>query len=401
MTEAWETTTIGTECTTFSGGTPATGNSEYYGGNIPWITSSDLNRRIIYSVDGRITKLGLDRSSAKMVKAGTPLIALYGATAGVPALTKIEAAINQAVLAMVPKRIDGEFLVSWLGMNRSWIIDTYTQGGQPNLSGAIVRSVEIPLQPFEEQRRISETLRDVDDLISSLVRLIAKKRAIKKGMMQELLTGRTRLPGYSVSWSETRLGDVASGGRGAGLSKSSIVASGRNPCLLYGELFTTYSRVIESVKSFTNEVSGVRSVGGEVLLPGSTTTTAEDLATASALLQRGVLLGGDVNIIRPNRHKIDSVWLAYYLTNQLKNQIAEAGQGITIVHLYVRSLLTLEIELPPLPEQIAIGSALQDADAEIEALERRLETTRDIKQGMMQELLTGRTRLPVDEEVAV
>ena len=260
--------------------------------------------------------------------------------------------------------------------------------------------VHVPVS-VAEQQSISAILKDVDALVSKLERLIAKKRAIKQGMMQELLTGRTRLPGYSVSWSETRLGDVASGGRGAGLSKSSIVASGRNPCLLYGELFTTYSRVIESVKSFTNEVSGVRSVGGEVLLPGSTTTTAEDLATASALLQCGVLLGGDVNIIRPNRHKIDSVWLAYYLTNQLKNQIAEAGQGITIVHLYVRSLLTLEIELPPLPEQIAIGSALQDADAEIEALERRLEATRDIKQGMMQELLTGRTRLPVDEEVAV
>ena len=102
---AWETVTIGSACTTFSGGTPSTSHPEYYGGHIVWIASADLNQGRIRSVKGRITRLGLERSSAKLVKPGTPLIALYGATAGVPAITYVGGAINQAILAMVPRTI--------------------------------------------------------------------------------------------------------------------------------------------------------------------------------------------------------------------------------------------------------------------------------------------------------
>ena len=211
--------------------------------------------------------------------------------------------------------------------------------------------------------------------------------------MQQLLSGTTRLPGHSAPWLTVSLGDVASGGRGAGLSKSSVSVNANTPCVLYGELFTTYERVIESVRSFTDESAGVRSKGGEVLVPGSTTTKAGDLATASALLESGVLIGGDINIIRPNLQKVDPAWLAYFLTSQCRSQIADAGQGITIVHLYVRSLLGLSIALPPLSEQRAIAGALRDARSEIETLEKQLGKTRTMKQGMMQELLTGRTRL--------
>jgi type I restriction enzyme S subunit len=194
FTAPWGTTTIGDACITFSGGTPSTAHPEYYRGKIPWIASGDLNKYRIESVDGRISHLGLKRSAAKLVPAGTPLIALYGATAGVTAMTQIEGAINQAVLAMVPRKIDTEFLFQWLSANRGPIIDRYTQGGQPNLSGAIVRSIEVPLPDPIEQRRIGGALRELDRLLATLVRRLRKAKAVKQGMMQELLTGRTRLP---------------------------------------------------------------------------------------------------------------------------------------------------------------------------------------------------------------
>ncbi|MCI4674580.1 restriction endonuclease subunit S [Candidatus Mycolicibacterium alkanivorans] len=199
LTAAWETTTVGQVCVTFSGGTPSTAHPEYYRGEIPWIASGDLNKRRIESVDGRISKLGLDRSAARLVEAGTPLIALYGATAGVAAITEIDGAINQAILAMVPFDINAEFLYQWLGTNRGSIIDRYTQGGQPNLSGAIVRDIEIPLPSPNEQKAIAQVLADGDAEIDAIRARLTKAREIKTGMMQQLLTGRTRLPVEAAS----------------------------------------------------------------------------------------------------------------------------------------------------------------------------------------------------------
>jgi len=235
-------------------------------------------------------------------------------------------------------------------------------------------------------------------LLAALDKLIAKKRAIKQAAMQQLLTGKTRLPGFTGEWETKRLGEVADVLKGSALSKSLIAASGVHPCILYGELFTTYGRVISNVVSRTNSSEGCRSVAGDVLLPGSTTTTGADLATASALLIDDVALGGDIIIVRCKGKSYDPVFLANFLTHTARHEIAELTQGITIHHLYGKDLKTLSLQLPSLPEQTAIAAVLSDMDAAIAALERRRDKTQQIKQGMMQQLLTGRVRLVDVEE---
>lgn len=276
-------------------------------------------------------------------------------------------------------------------------VDYATHSGKSGVPGVNrndlhTETVVLPTDEAE-QRKIAAAICTIDGLVDSLQLLIVKKQNIKQGILQELLSGKIRLQGFNDDWPSRQLRSIATGGRGAGLSKSDIQSNGKYPCILYGELFTTYNRVVHEVVSQTDQAGTVVSIGNEVLLPGSTTTSAEDLATATALLQPGVLLGGDINIIRPNRSKVDPVWLAYYLVQERSRQIAESSQGITIVHLYVKSLLNLEIALPSLEEQQAIARVLLDVDSEISALERRLKSARAIKQGMMQELLTGRTRL--------
>jgi len=191
--EEWEVNNIGSFCRTYSGGTPPTSVDEYYGGEIPWITSSDLNQSIILDVSGRITKLGLSNSSAKMVNSETLLLALYGATAGVSAITKITAAINQAVLAILPQSGLTHYLYYFLQLRKDFIIDTYTQGGQPNLSADIVKSILIPLPPLAEQKAISQVLSDMDSEIAELEARRDKSKALKQGLMQVLLTGKVRL----------------------------------------------------------------------------------------------------------------------------------------------------------------------------------------------------------------
>ena len=378
-----------------SGGTPKSSVPHYYGGGIPWVSIADITScgKYINQTYKTLSEEGLKASAAKVYEPNVVLYAMY-ASLGECSISKERVTSSQAILGIKPgARLDTEFLYYFLQSIKSNVKAMGQQGTQSNLNAGMVKDFLIPLPTLAVQREIAKMLADTDLLISSTERLIAKKQSIMQGVIQKLLSGHSRLPGYSGEWDELRLGEISSGSRGAGLSKSSISADAHTPCLLYGELFTTYERIIESVKSHTNEVSGVKSTGGEVLIPGSTTTTAEDLATASALLQEGVLIGGDVNIISPDQNKADSAWLAYYLSSQRKRQIAELGQGTTIVHLYVRSLLGISIALPSISEQKAIVGVLQDSREEIRVLERRLQSTRQIKQGMMQELLQGRKRL--------
>lgn len=128
-------------------------------------------------------------------------------------------------------------------------------------------------------------------------------------------------------------------------------------------------------------------------MPGSTTTVGIDLATASALLEEDVLLGGDIIVIRQKQKNYDPIFMANYLTYTKRLEISERAQGITIIHLYGKDLATLSLCLPEIKEQVAIAAVLSDMDADINALTQRRDKTRALKQGMMQELLTGRTRL--------
>lgn len=266
-------------------------------------------------------------------------------------------------------------------------------GAQQSLNRNFIAPINIGVPRPHEQRAIATALSDVDGLLGGLDQLIAKKRDIKQAAMQQLLTGQTRLPGLNGEWKAMRLKDVANVLKGSALSKSLVTASGNHPCILYGELFTTYGTVISQIAGYTNSSEGYTSVTGDVLMPGSTTTSGIDLATASALLLDNVALGGDILIIRQKPNAYDPVFLANYLTHSRRHQIEELTQGITIHHLYGKDLKSLSLELPSLSEQTAIAEVLTDMDVELTALEQRREKTRALKQGMMQELLTGKTRL--------
>lgn len=149
---------------TYSGGTPKVGNTGYYGGSIPFIRSSEIAKE---DTELTLTDAGLSSSSAAMVNPGIVLYALYGATSGEVSISRIKGAINQAILAIVPH--DGcsaEFIESWLRKEKQQIIETYLQGGQGNLSGAIVKGLQMPFPALEEQRKIGAFFRSLDDLIT-------------------------------------------------------------------------------------------------------------------------------------------------------------------------------------------------------------------------------------------
>jgi type I restriction enzyme, S subunit len=189
----WVTREIGAISDTWSGGTPSRDNPSYYGGDIPWIKSGELNADTVTSTQESITQLALEHSSAKLVYPGTVLIAMYGATAGVISVSKITAAINQAILAVRPKEnFDGAYLLHALDASME-ATKRLTQGGQPNLNAGIIRATRIATPSLPEQKAIAEVIDTSVEILSAAKRKLRHLHKEKTALMQQLLTGKRRV----------------------------------------------------------------------------------------------------------------------------------------------------------------------------------------------------------------
>jgi hypothetical protein len=224
--------------------------------------------------------------------------------------------------------------------------------------------------------------------------LIAKKRAIKQAAMQQLLTGKTRLPGFRGGWEMKRLGELGVFLKGSGVRKDEA-RSGDLPCVRYGEIYTHHNDYIKSFNSWISPAvaaSAMRLREGDLLFAGSG-ETKEDIGKCVAFVgEHEAFAGGDIVILRAR--DVDPIFMGYYCNiGKINAQKSSKGQGDAVVHISASALASIEIKVPSLEEQSTIATVLSDMDAEIEALERRRDKSKQIKQGMMQQLLTGRIRL--------
>ena len=380
----WTEVKLGKIATFFSGGTPTSSNKRYYGGNIPFIGSGKISAN---SVDQYITEEALKNSSSKLVNKGDLLYALYGATSGEVAISKLDGAINQAVLC-IRSQEETYFLLQWLLLNKESILNTYLQGGQGNLSAQIIKSLMLNLPKIPEQTKIATFLTAIDNKIDQLTKKKTLLNQYKKGVMQKLFSQELRFKaddGNEFSdWEEKTLGEIATFTKGKGISKADIAQDGSIECVTYGELYTTYSEAIRDIKSKTNlEVNQlVLSEYNDVLIPASGETQI-DIATASCILKSNVALGGDLNIIKS---KMNGVFLSYYLNNNKKNDIAKLTQGVSVVHLYATQLKTLQLTLPSLDEQIKIANFLLSIDAKINLVIKQFDATKQFKKALLQQM---------------
>ena len=256
-------------------------------------------------------------------------------------------------------------------------------------------NLQIPLPPLKEQEKIAEILTTWDEAITKQTELLEAKELQKKALMQKLLSGEVRFDGFSDKWEEVRIDKLFDFKKGQELSKEKLEKNGIFECILYGELYTTYSEVISEIKSKTNIKEGIKSKIDDILIPASTTTSAIDLAIASTIQKDNVLIGGDINILRKKTNNINGEFISKYLTHIKKMEIAKYAQGITIIHLYSKDFKHLKIKLPSLPEQQKIAEVLSLADDEINLLKNELEELKLQKKALMQKLLTGEVRVKV------
>ena len=255
-------------------------------------------------------------------------------------------------------------------------------------------TVSVPVPSKPEQEAIAEALSDADAWIASLEQLIATKRRIKESSMQELLTGKRRLPGFSGEWEEKTLGELGIFFKGNGVRKHEA-KSGNLPCVRYGEIYTIHEDIVRSFNSWISlEVAETATPlrKGDLLFAGSGETKEEIGKCVAFVHECEAFAGGDIVILRPQG--VSYLFLGYFLnTAEVQRKKASRGQGDAVVHISSNALASIDVKLPPESEQTAIAEVLSDMDAEIESLEAKLSKARQIKQGMMQELLTGKTRL--------
>jgi len=240
----------------------------------------------------------------------------------------------------------------------------------------------------DEQKKIAAFLGAVD---KKLVALKAKRDLLtdyKRGVMQQVFSQQLRFKRDDGSefpnWEDKRLGEVATFSKGKGISKADISNDGVLPCIRYGELYTLYSEVIEEVASRTDIAADELSLSqaNDVIVPASGEDRL-DMARACCVMHSGVALGGDLNVLRS---EMSGVFLAYYLSNAKRKEIARFAQGNSIVHLYGTQLKIMFISVPHPDEQKKIADFLSALDAKIDAIAAQIAQMKAFKKGLLQQM---------------
>jgi len=265
----------------------------------------------------------------------------------------------------------------------------------PHISSRDIKKFKIAIPPFPEQQKIARILTTWDKGIEKTEQLIKKKQQLKKGLMQQLLTGKKRIPGFNPKWRKIKLENLGEFSKGSGISKSELVETGI-PCVRYGEIYTTHEVLIKKFNSFIDKATASLSkklAKGDILFAGSGETVEEIGKCVAFIGSEKAYVGGDIIIFRPNP-QVDSLFLSYLLnSDDVNKQKSSMGKGHSVVHIYPSDLKKIEVKIPEVREQIIIGEILLKAGNEIELYKQRLSNFTYQKKGLMQKLLTGQVRV--------
>jgi len=310
---------------------------------------------------------------------------------------------NVALLKPNRQRMVGAYLNYCLADRKPRITQALSSGGaQPFLSLTEIGEIKIPLPSPEEQHAIAEALGDIDALLGALTQLIAKKRDLKQAAMQQLLTGQSRLPGFSGEWSTYTFGELFDLLRNASNSRADLVAEGDIGYLHYGDIHTHGSPFFDCGRDLRTYISAekVRTTplmadGDLVMVDASEDTEAIGKAVEiTGLNGHRAVAGLHTLLLRAKGNRLADGFKGYLqYFSAVREALVRMATGVSVYGISKSNVRTISLAVPDIDEQKAIAAVLSDMDAELAALEQRLAKTRDLKQGMMQELLTGRTRL--------
>lgn len=394
--EDWEVKRLGEVGEVFSGGTPNTEIQEYWNGNIDWCTPTDitlLNGAVyIERTALKITDLGLKSSSAVLLPPNS-IIVCTRATIGNAAISLHQIATNQGFKNIVPnENIDTLFLYYTIVNNKTRLIRLGNGSTFLEVSKSDFENLTIPVPPLPEQRRIVSVLSLWDTAISKQTALIEKLTLRKRGLMQQLLTGKKRLKGFEGEWKEVRLGDVASINRGGSprpIEKYLTKGDGYN-WIKIGDVGVNAKYITNTEEKIVKEgLSKTRFVkSGDFILSNSMSFGRPYILKIDGCIHDGWL------VIQEYNKTFDIDFLYYILgydTTLAQYKSMAAGSGV--LNLNKEIVKEVILKTPSIDEQKAIASILINADKEIEIANEKLLHMQEEKRGLMQVLLTGKRRV--------
>ena len=371
-----------------TGGTPSTSNSTFWDGDIPWIASAEINKKIIRKPTRYITEVGLAHSSAKMAPGNSVLVALagQGKTRGTVAFLASEMAINQSLAALIPNaHTDKWFLYYLLEHNYTYIRELSSgDGGRGGLNKKIIKGMKFVIpDKFEEQESIGEALRTFDDYITKLDELIEKKKAIRNGALEDLVSGRIQLDGDKLEWDAIELIQAANYG------KERSFAQRKNYI---------------STENMKQNFSGIDVYEGNQMTPGIVFHKGDTLIANIRPYLKKVwyaefdgTCSADVLVLHSSG-KVDSKLLYYMIANdRFINYVMTGGtKGIKMPRGDKKIIMQYPLLCPrDKKKQSAIAEMLTQMDINIEAMKQERDKMIQIREGAMDDLLTGRVRLKV------
>ena len=401
FTDPWEQRKLGELALTYSGGTPSAGNSAYYGGEIPFIRSAEID---CDSTELSLTVAGLNNSSAKLVDKGMVLYAMYGATSGEVAISKIKGAINQAILAMdASDMAANRFIAYWLRRQKKSITETFLQGGQGNLSGAIIKELGIPQPSLDEQRQIGSFFSNLDDLITLHQRKYDKLVIFKKSMLEKMFpkvgesVPEIRFAGFTDPWEQRKFGDCFEFLKSNTLSRAGLNGeNGTARNVHYGDILIKFGDCLDGERSdlpFITDDTVLPKYAGSILREGDVifADTAEDETAGKCVelrkLPKEPTISGLHTIPARPRFPFGTGYLGHYLNSDAYHrQLLPLMQGIKVISVSKAALQDTQVRFPGLSEQSAIGAALNEIDSLITLHQRKLELLQNIKKSLLDKM---------------
>ena len=259
-----------------------------------------------------------------------------------------------------------------------------------NLDLKALLNTRINIPTIAEQKKIVKTLENIDIIIEHTKRDINIHEDFKKSIFKKYYEKLNSSNSYT-----SKLEDICAFLKGNGLSKMDLSVNG-NECILYGELYTKYKEIAETIYSKTevNIKNPLLSIKEDVLIPSSG-ETAIDISTATCVMVDNVIIGGDLNLIRKKRNNIDGRYISYVINYIKKYEIAKLAQGFSVVHLYSNHIKNLKVKYPDLLEQKKLIDLLEVINKKNNVLKIKAERLVNLKKGLMQQLLTGKIKVKI------
>ena len=383
---SWNSQRVDELCAITSGSTPKRNNPDYFTGDILWVTSGELKSKYIFDTKEKITDSAAKDSGLVLYEPGTVVIAIYGLEAagvrGTASIIARKSTISQACMAFTKfQNVDNEFFYYWYLNHGEMIGLRYAQGTkQQNLSVDIVGAFLVCFPEFHEQRKIGAILSAQDTVIELKERLLAEKRRQKKWLMQRLLTGKQRLPGFSGEWESVTLGNIST------YSKTHAKGEGKN-YVSTENMRSNYGAVIfsEQLREF---VDGIAYRKGDVLI-GNVRPYLKKVWKAD----RNGVCSADVLVLRSS--EIEPSYFYYLIARDaFFEYVMKSSKGTKMPRGDKTHIINMPVRIPSSAiEQTAIADILSAADRELDLLRASLEQEKRKKKALSQLLLTGIVRV--------